>query len=166
MPGASGAEVKVCWSPQLLPFCYNPLYHLNIWSDQIYSAILSSQLHSQRSQITFRNLLQPNCQNKFGNYLAVSNECNVYPICFSLSLSLSLSGRLHRSWHVRSSRKARSRHPGGLRNGRGEDYAEGFGKEYVHQKVMEVRFWKKIKKKPVSECFLATTTPFISFINS
>merc|ERR1712191_17641 len=73
-------------------------------------------------------------------------------------------GRLHRSRHVRSSRKARSRHPGGLRNGRGEDYAEGFGKEYVHQKVMEVRFWKKIKKKTRVRMFFGYNNSFHFFL--
>jgi hypothetical protein len=45
---------------------------------------------------------------------------------------------LHRSRHVRPSRAPRARDSGGLRDGRGQDYAEGYREEHVHQEVVQV----------------------------
>ena len=40
--------------------------------------------------------------------------------------------------HVRPAREASARHPGGFRDGRGQDYAEGLGEEHVHQEALQI----------------------------
>ena len=52
---------------------------------------------------------------------------------------ISGQGRLHRGRHVRLARAPRPRDPGGLRDGRCQDYAEGLGEEHVHQEALQVK---------------------------
>ena len=47
--------------------------------------------------------------------------------------------RLHGGRHVRVARASRPRHAGGLRNGCGQDYAEGFREEHVHQEALQIK---------------------------
>ena len=68
----------------------------------------------------------------------ISSSCNFW-------FRFWFSGCLYRSGNVRPARKARSRHPRRLWNGRGQDHAEGFREEHVYQKTVEVNNKEKIE---------------------
>lgn len=72
----------------------------------------------------------------------------------SISNNVSGEGRLHRGRHVRPARASSSRDPGGLRDGRGKDYAKGLREEHVHQEALQINSSNVLQNFSCFFCFV------------